>query len=364
MKKVIKIVVFSLLGIGVIATFIFLWKKSQPKDIIYEIVEPQVGTIEKKTVVTGKIEPRDEVSIKPQVSGIISEIRKEPGQIVQVGDIIAIVKVIPEISSLTSAESQVRISKMNLDNVSKTYNRQKELKQKGVISSEEFEKSTLEYEKAKEDYESANDNLNIVKEGISKKYSQYSNTQIRATISGMILDIPVKVGNSVILSNTFNDGTTIATVANLKDMIFKGKMDETEVGKVKEGMNMILTIGALNDIKFNAILEYISPKGTEDGGAVFFEMKAAAKIPDTTFLRAGYSANAEIILEKAKDVIIVPESSIEYNGDSTFVYVLDTQIQKQTFNRKPVKVGLSDGIHIEIKSGIDKTDKIRGNIKV
>lgn len=363
MKKFKRILWISLLVIAVGATFIFLWKHSHKKADTYDIVTPKIGTIERKSVITGSVGPRDEINIKPQVSGIITKLLKEPGQTVQEGEVIAVVKVIPEISSLNSAESQVNNAKLTYDNAKTQFERQKELKRKGVISSEDYENAQLQVSQAKESYESAQEALQIVKDGISKKYAKYSNTQVRATISGMILDIPVKVGNSVIMANTFNDGTTIATIANMKDMIFTGKMDETDVGKVTEGMNMKVTIGALNDRHFNAKLEYIAPKATTESGAVFFEMRAAVSIPDNTFIRSGYSANAEIVLAQAKNVLIIPESCIEYNGDSTFVYVKTGQNPKNPYEKRVVKVGLSDGINIEIKSGITINDKIRGNIQ-
>ncbi len=262
-------------------------------------------------------------------------------------------KIIPDVANLTASESQVRIAKLNLDNVEKMYERQKSLKDKGLIASEEYEKSLLEYEQAKENYNNALDQLNIVKEGISKNASEYTNTSIKSTIDGMILDVPVKVGNSVINSNTFNDGTTIATVADMRDMIFVGKMDETEVGRISEGMPMKITIGAMNDKTFDAELEYIAPKGTSENGAVFFQMKARMIIPDDITLRAGYSANGEIIIEQAVDAVTVPESCIIYSNDSTFVYKNDM--------KTPVKTGLSDGINIVITEGLDAGDKIRGN---
>ncbi|MBQ2499215.1 MAG: efflux RND transporter periplasmic adaptor subunit, partial [Bacteroidales bacterium] len=316
-------------------------------------VEATIGTIQKKTVITGQINPRDEVAIKPQVSGIISQIYKEAGEMVKKDEVIATVKIIPDVANLTASESQVRIAKLNLDNVEKMYERQKSLKDKGLIASEEYEKSLLEYEQAKENYNNALDQLNIVKEGISKNASEYTNTSIKSTIDGMILDVPVKVGNSVINSNTFNDGTTIATVADMRDMIFVGKMDETEVGRISEGMPMKITIGAMNDKTFDAELEYIAPKGTSENGAVFFQMKARMIIPDDITLRAGYSANGEIIIEQAVDAVTVPESCIIYSNDSTFVYKNDM--------KTPVKTGLSDGINIVITEGLDAGDKIRGN---
>lgn len=363
MKKIFRILFLTLVGVAVVATFIYLFKQSRPKMKSYEIVEAQMGSIEKKSVITGQIEPRDEVEVKPHVSGIVSQILKEPGQSVKQGEVIAVVKVIADVSSLSAAESQVRRAKLNLDNIEKSYQRQKNLSEKGLISTEEFEKSGLEYAQAKESYSNAVDQLAILRDGISRNAASYSNTQIKATISGTILNIPVKVGNSVISSNTFNDGTTIATIANMRDMIFKGKLDETEVGKVHEGDAMTLTIGAMNEQKFDAVLEYIAPKGTLENGAIFFEMKAKAIIPEGVSVRAGYSANAEIVLQQEKDLVTVPESSVEYQNDSTFVYYCISEKHPQEFKRRPIEVGLSDGIRIAVKSGLNAGDKIRGNEK-
>ena len=361
MKKVIKILLFSLLGFVFIATFVFLWKKSQPKEIFYEIEEVKQGYIEKKTVVTGKIEPRFEVAIKPQISGIVTEIRKIAGEFVSAGEIIAVVKVIPEVGMLNSAESQLNMAKINLDNETQTYNRQKKLYDSGVISEQEFQTSTNSYKRAQEEVSNAREALQIIKAGISEKYASYSNTQVRSTISGTILDIPVKVGNSVIQTNNFNEGTTIASIANMKDMLFIGTIDETEVGKLKENMPITLKIGAIQNQEFSAMLEYISPKGTSNGGAITFEIKASANIPDSIQIRSGYSANADIILEQSQNTIIVPERCVEFKGDTTFVYTVKTEKPKQDFERKQVKIGLSDGINIEILSGIKEGDRIRGS---
>lgn len=353
MKKFFKILFIIALVAAVVWTFVYLFKKSKPQEKSYETIEAVVGTIEKKTVVTGQINPRDEVAVKPQVSGIISEIYKEAGQTVKKGDVIAMVKIIPDVSSLASCESQVNMTKLNLDNVERAYERQKTLKDKGLIATEAFEKSQLEYDQAKENYRNALDQLNIVKEGISKNASEYSNTMIKSTINGMILDIPVKVGNSVINSNTFNDGTTIATVADMRDMIFEGKMDETEVGRISEGMPMVITIGAMNDKKFDAVLEYIAPKGTQENGAVFFQMKAKMFVPEDVMLRAGYSANAEIITESMKDMVTIPERCVLYSNDSVFVYKDNV--------KTAIKTGLSDGVNIVVTEGLEVGDKIRGN---
>jgi HlyD family secretion protein len=339
----------------------FLWKKSRPEVKIYDIVSPVTGTIDNKTIATGKVEPRDEILIKPQISGIVAEVLKEAGQRIQVGEIIATVKVIPEMGQLNSAESRLRVADISLKQIETEYARQSQLYKNGVVSKEEFDTTEANYRKAQEEQSNAQDALDIVKEGVSKKYAQLSNTQIRSTISGMILDVPVKAGNSVIQANTFNDGTTIASIANMNDLIFRGNIDETEVGKVKEGMPIVLTIGAINNHKFDADLEYISPKGTEQSGAVLFEIKAAVKVPDSVFIRAGYSANAEIVLAQAVDVLTVPESTVEFSNDSAFVYVVKEEKPKQVFEKMPVEIGMSNGINIEIKKGITLNDKLRGN---
>ena len=360
MKKAKRIIFIAIIAIMFIGTFAFLWKKANPPKDQFEVVVPKVGNIERKTIATGKIEPRNEVLIKPQISGIITEIYKQAGDKVTTGEIIAKVKVIPEMVQINSAESRLNQANITLEQAQDDYNRVNKLYNSGVVSKEDFLKSQFQLKKAKEDKENAQDALTIIREGISKKSASYSTTQIRSTISGTILDVPVKVGNSVIQSNTFNDGTTIASVANLRDMIFKGKIDETEVGRIKERMPIALTMGALQEKKFDAILEYISPKGVEENGAILFEIKAAAKIPENVFVRAGYSANAEIILDKREKVLTIPESVVEFVNDTSYVNVLKKGGKEQEFIRKAVKLGLSDGINIEVKSGITPKDKLKG----
>jgi HlyD family secretion protein len=362
MKKVGRIILIVIISSLVLLTFLFLWKKSRPEVKTYDVVSPVTGTIENKTIATGKVEPRDEILIKPQISGIISEVTKEAGQMIKVGDIIATVKVIPEMGQLNSAESRLRVADINLKQIETEFARQSLLFKNGVISKEEIDSAEALFKKAQEEKSNAQDALDIVREGVSKKYAQQSNTQIRSTISGMILNVPVKKGNSVIQANTFNDGTTIASVANMNDLIFRGNIDETEVGKIREGMPLILTIGAIADKKFDAKLEYIAPKGTEQSGAVLFEIKAAVQASDDAFIRAGYSANAEIVLARADDVLIVPEGTIEYSNDSAFVYVLQNEGKVQEFEKQYVETGLADGINIEIKNGINPDNKIRGNL--
>ena len=360
MRKYKKLIIAAFVALIFIGTFVFLWQKSQPKEIVYNEFTPKTEDIQRTTIITGKIEPRNEVNVKPQISGIITEILKEPGQFVQQGEVIAKVKVIPDMGQLSSAESRVRLADINLRQTQTDYNREENLHNQKLVSDEEFDKVKQQLRQAREEKAAAEDALQVVRDGVSKSNASASSTLIRSTITGVILDIPVKVGNSVINSNTFNDGTTIATIANMNDLIFRGNIDETEVGKLVNGMQMKITIGALQDLKFDASLEYISPKATENNGANQFEIKAAVKLAGSGQIRSGYSANAEIVLAKATKVLSVPESAVEFSGDSTFVYVVKGEGEAKTYDRVAVTTGLSDGVNIEIKKGITAKDKVRG----
>lgn len=364
MKKYTKFIIAGIIAAIFIGTFIFLWAKSQPKPTEYETFTPSYMDLKKTTIVTGKIEPRNEVNVKPQISGIITDLMKEAGQMVQAGEIIAKVKVIPDMGQLSSAESRLRLANVNLKQAKVDYGRQKVLFDKGLISADEFDKTHQTYKQALEEVRASEDNLEVVRDGVSKSNANTSSTLIRSTISGLILDIPVKVGNTVILSNTFNDGTTIATVANMNDLIFRGNIDETEVGKLVQGMPMKITIGALQDSKLQASLEYISPKAVESNGTNQFELKAAVKGMNGAKIRSGYSANAEIVLAEAKHVLTVPESAIEFEGNNTYVYVIKGSGKEVSYERRKVTTGLSDGLNIEIKSGLTAKEKVRGPKKV
>ena len=369
MKKYSKLIIAVIIALIFIGTFVFLWQKSQPKEVVYNEFTPAVNDLRKTTIITGKIEPRNEVYVKPQISGIITEILKEAGDYVQQGEVIAKVKVIPDMSSLSAAEARVRLADINLEQAKVDYEREKNLYDQKLVSADEFDKVSQQLRQAKHEMNAATDALQVVRDGFSKSNASASSTLIRSTISGVILDIPVKVGNSVINSNTFNDGTTIATVANMKDLIFRGNIDETEVGQLTMGIPLKITIGALQDMSFDAALEYISPKATETNGANQFEIKAAVKLSATTTggslsdkdkIRSGYSANAEIVLAKADKALTIPESAIEFSGDSTFGYVLTDSVGEKKYDRRPVETGLSDGVNIEIKKGLTTNDKVRG----
>ena len=365
MKRYFKYIMMALAAVVFIGTFVFLYIKSQPKPVEYNEFEPKQMDIRKTTVVTGKIEPRNEVNVKPQISGIITEILKEAGQKVEAGEVIAKVKVIPDMSSLSAAQARVRLAGINERQARTDFEREKALFDKGLVSADEYDKIAQALRQAREESAAAQDNLEVVRDGVSKTNASASSTLIRSTVTGLILDIPVKVGNSVILANTFNDGTTIATVANMNDLIFRGNIDETEVGRLTTGMTMKITIGALQDLKFDARLEYISPKATDQNGANQFEIKAAVNLPTSSEqIRSGYSANAEIVLAEARGVLSVPESAIEFSGNDTFVYVVKDSGKEKTYERRKVTTGLSDGINIEIRSGLKKGETVRGPKKV
>ena len=368
MKKYSKLIIAAIIALIFIGTFVFLWQKSQPKEIVYSEFTPKLDSIQKTTIITGKIEPRNEVYVKPQISGIITEILKEAGDYVQAGEVIAKVKVIPDMGSLSNAEARVRLADINLEQAKVDYDREKNLYDQKLVSADEFDKVSQQLRQAKHELSAATDALQVVRDGFSKSNASASSTLIRSTISGVILDIPVKVGNSVINSNTFNDGTTIATVANMNDLIFRGNIDETEVGQLSMGIPLKITIGALQDMTFDAALEYISPKATETNGANQFEIKAAVTVSrdadaskkGAAKIRSGYSANAEIVLARADRVLTIPESAIEFSGDSTFVYVLTDSTAEKNYDRRYVETGLSDGVNIEIKKGLTDKDKVRG----
>ena len=362
MKKFFRILLWSLVGVLFIGTFVYLFIKSQPTETRYELVSPTMSDIERTTILTGTIEPRDEIEIKPQVSGIISEINVEAGDMVKEGDVVARIKIIPDEGQLSSALSRIETAKINLEDARVKHERNTLLLEKKVISREEYEATATTLALSKAELDAARDAYSIVKEGVSRTNAKESNTLVRATITGLVLDVPVKVGSSVIQANTMNDGTTVATVADMNNLIFKGKVDETEVGQLSVNQPMEISIGALPDLSLDAVIENIAPKGTETNGANTFEIKAAINVPEGRQLRAGYSANASVMLNSARGVLTVPESVIEWAGDKTYVYVLTDSVKEQKFDRTEVATGISDGINIEVKSGVDKTARLRGAV--
>lgn len=363
MKKFAKILMLIIVGVLFLGTFVYLIANSRPKKDTYQLVNPSNETIERTTVLTGKIEPRDEIEIKPQISGIISEILVEPGDQVTNGQIIAKIKVIPDATQLSSAENRIRVAQISLEQSRLTFERTKALYEKKYESREKYETDLAAYNRAKEEVDQAKDQLRIVREGVSAFDTQGSNTLIRSTVTGLVLEVPVKVGSSVIQSNTFNDGTTIAKIADMTDLIFKGKIDETEVDKLSEGMPVTISVGAIQGSSYPAVIEKIAPIATDENGTNTFEVKAALSGEDVRNLRAGYSANATVTLERVENVLSVPENVIEYQADSTFVYVLKSaEGEDQDFRRVKVVTGLSDGMKVELKEAGDITvkTKLRG----
>ncbi len=360
MKKIFRILGIALLVAVFGGTIYFLYTKSKKTPDVFETKTPFVSDVIRKTVATGSVVPRQEIEIKPQVSGIIDEIYIRAGDYVTKDQVIAKIKIIPDMVNLNAAESRVKRAEINFDDAKIDYERKQKLFDTDVISYEDFKTAKVGYDTAKEELAAAENNLELIKNGVTKKAETATNTLVRSTINGMVLDVPVEAGNSVIQSNTFNEGTTIAAIADMQDMIFEGKVDETEVGKIKEGMPIELEIGAIEKEKFQAILEYISPKGVEENGAIQFEIKADVSLKDNQFIRAGYSANASIVLERKDSVLVIPEGMLKFENDSAFVEVLINETE-HLFEKRKVETGISDGINIEVVSGLAKEEKVKGD---
>ena len=357
MNKTVKII----LGIAVSLALIYVlkfFKDSNAKEVIdYKIESPFYSTLDTKIVATGKLNPEEEIELKPQISGIIDEIFVEEGDLVRKGDLIARIRVVPNEQSLVSAKSRINSLKLSFDNSQTVFNRNKTLFEKGVISKQDFENSELNLNQSKENYEQAQDDYQIIKQG-SLSGGSSANTTIIAQIPGTILEIPVREGDQVIQSNNFNAGTTIATVADMSQMIFEGKVDESEVGKLEEGKEIIVVLGAINEKEFPAVLTFVAPKGIEQNGAVQFTIKADVDINSSTRIRAGYSANAEIELESKDSVLVIKEALLQFNRitEKPFVELLK---ENGRFQTKNVEIGLSDGINVEILEGIEEGDEIK-----
>lgn len=356
MKRFFRVLIFVVI-LGVFAyTLFYLYQKSQKDPAVYTTETPFYGDIINKSVATGSIIPREEVEIKPQVSGIITELYVEAGDLVQAGDEIARIQVIPDMVALNNAQNRVEMARLSLNNAKLDFDRNEKLYKNKVISSSEFQRFELTYRNAQQELEAAEDNLQIVKEGASKKKGSTSLNVVKATIPGMVLDVPIKVGNQVIESNTFNEGTTVASIADMKDLIFEGKIDESEVGKIKEGMDILLTVGAIENKQFNAELEYISPKGVEENGAIQFVIKARVLLDSADFIRAGYSANADIVLSRRDSVLTIKEKLVQFEDGQPYVEI---STGDQIFERKNVELGLSDGINVELLDGVGEEAEIK-----
>lgn len=355
MKKILTIFIVLIIVASFVGTGFFLYQKSAEEPVVYETDSLFMTSIIKKTVATGSIVPKREIALKSQVSGVVEKLFVEAGELVTEGQLIARIKIIPNVVEVNNAEARVKNAMITYKNAEKELARQQGLFDQNVIAELEYNRFLLDFNMAKQSLDAAVNNLELVKEGASKKANTVSN-EVRSTAEGMVLDVPVKEGTSVIERNNFNEGTTIASVANLNEMIFEGKVDESEVGKLKEGMDLQLIIGALDTERFSASLKFISPKGEIEEGAIKFPIKAEVTLREDAFLRAGYSANADIVLDKRDDVLAIKESNLIFEEDKIYVEV---QTAPQTFEKREVKTGLSDGINIEVLKGLDKKSLVK-----
>lgn len=355
--KILKYIGIALLVFGALFAAAFFIKTNNKSAIVYDTQTVITTSIERKTVVTGKVIPEDEVEIKPQIQGIIEALFVEEGDLVNTGDLLAKIKVVPNEQNLNSAEGRLANSRIVLKNAEIELNRNKDLYEKGIISKQNFDNVQLRFNQSKQDVSNAVSDLQIIRSG-SKGGAASANTNIRATVPGTVLEIPVEEGFQVIASNSFNAGTTIATIADLNKMIFEGKVDEAEVGKLRVGMPLEVNLGAIEDQALEAQLKFIAPKGNEEQGAVQFIIEADLFLNDSIFVRAGYSANASLVLERKDSIMAIPEALLQFDRETEEPYV-EVQTEDQKFNRRDVEIGISDGVNVEIISGLTKEDQIK-----
>ncbi|MEN8886848.1 MAG: HlyD family efflux transporter periplasmic adaptor subunit [Winogradskyella sp.] len=372
MKRTTTVIILLVIVATFTTALIYLWQKNQEDPITYTTEQASTQTIVLKTMATGSIVPKEEILIKPNISGVIEAVFIEAGEYVQSGDLIAKIRVIPNVSSLTSAKNNIasnrnalETAEINFKTQKSIYDRQKDLFDKGVIAANEFDQVNNTFLQAKQrveqtriDVVQSRQNYDIIKTGTTSGLGNIAQTQVRATVSGMVLDVPIKEGNQVIEANNFNEGTSIASLADIKKMIFEGKIDESEVGKIKEGLPLEITVGAIENIKFDAVLDYIAPKGVAENGAIQFAIKGSLKNIDSTFIRAGLSANASIILDRVENVLAIKEALVQYDSQTKKPFV-EVAIGDQKFERRDVELGLSNGIFVEVKKGVSKTDEIK-----
>ena len=356
-KLILLVVGVLLVFVGTAYTVKHLRDQEQQAEASYNTESPRTADIVLKTLASGSVQPRQEILIKPQVSGIVRRVLVEPGDAVKAGEVLAEVMIVPDVAALSNAESRLARAKITLDDAQLNHERNADLLTRGVVAIAEAQRTELALKQAREELYAAEDNLRIVQEGVTARGGDNSsNTLVKATVSGMVLEVPIKKGNSVIEANNFNEGTTIASVADMADLQFVGKIDESEVEKLHEGMPIRLTIGAIEGIQIPATLEHISPKGIEEGGAIQFEIKAAVILTEGQFLRAGYSATADVVLDERSQVLALSERLIQYDVNQPFVDVL---VGDNIYERRDLKVGLSDGLVTEILSGVTEKDEIK-----
>ena len=355
MKRILKYLVLGLIGVVFVGTIVFLYNKSKGTPEVFQVDAPSTMTIIKKTVAVGKVIPRREIEVKAQVSGVVEKLFVEPGQVVKKGQVIARIGLRPNALNVNQAEAQLQSARINLQNQAADLERYRKLVAQHVISQSQFNQYLTTYEVQKEAVTSAENALQLLRTGATRSSGLVSN-MIPATIDGTILDLPNKEGAFIIESSTFQSGTSLATLADMNDMIFEGLVDESEVGKLRDGMELLLNVGALPEKPFSATLEYIAPKGVTDQGTIKFTIRAAVVLDQDLYLRSNYSANADIVLDKREDVLAINEGNLLIEGDKTFVEV---ETGPQQFEKREIKTGLSDGINIEVVSGLGPDDKIK-----
>lgn len=373
-KKAIYIFLALLLAFGLFSGIGYLIQSNSAKSEVFLTKKPVVENMEDKVMATGKIVPREEIEIKPNMSGIIDKILVDEGDQVTAGQLVATIRIVPNVQNVNAAQqeinnAQLQISNasMNLETQQKQFAMQQNLYNQGVISRQEFltaqqqlQSAQIQLKNARQQLSTAQKSLQIARTGVTPELQGLATTQIRSKANGTVLEVPVKVGSQVIEANSFNSGTTIASIANLNSLIFEGEIDEAQAGKLKEGMNMNIVIGALQNKKFPGRLTMIAPKGKDVSGTIKFPVEGEVFNPDNEYIRAGFSANGEIVLSSQKNALLLEESLIQYekkNGkDAPFVEVKQPD---GSFKKAFVKLGASDGIHVQILSGIDKNAEVK-----
>lgn len=357
MNKFVKYGLIGILVLGALWAATYFIKTNAKSAVTYETTTPFTSTIERKTVATGKVIPQEEIEIKPQITGIIEKILKEEGDNVKVGDLIATIRVVPNEQALNQARGRVRNAELALNTIKIEYDRNKKLYDRGVISNQSFVDLQLQYDQAEQELKNSKVDYQIILKG-SAGGATNANTNILATVYGTILEIPVEVGDQVILANNFNDGTTVATIADLGKMIFEGQVDEGEVGKLEVGMPLEISLGAINDKTFDATLKFIAPKGVEEAGAVKFKIEGDVTVNDSILIRAGYSANASLTLEKKEDIMVIPEALLQFDRETDKPYV-EVSTGDQQFERREIEIGISDGVNVEVVSGLEMEEEVK-----
>jgi HlyD family secretion protein len=354
-RRAVPILISISVFVAFVATLVFLYRKSEAQPIVYQTVLPVVADIVKKTVAPGALVPRREVTIKPRVSGVIEKLLIEPGQNLRPGALVAKVRIMPNMVQVDTAEAKVRSAQISFQSATAEAERFRQLFTQNLISQTEFNQYQLAAQLRRAELDAAESNRDLLIQGSSKKSARVSNVVI-STVEGTVLEVPVKVGTSVIEANTFNEGTTIASVADMSDMIFQGRVDESEVGKIRVGMPVAIAVGALGSERFDGTLEYIAAKGVEKDGTIEFEVKAALRLKAGVMIRVNYSANADIILERKDHVLTISESVVNFDKGRTYVEV---ETKPQRFERREIKLGLSDGINVEVLSGLDAKTRLK-----